>query len=992
MADLWKFDITLGQWIWISGSNINYQGTNPIYGTMSVASSSNNPGYRSGSATWTDNAGNLWLFGGDALDLTGTGSCSKNDIWKYNIATNMWTWTAGTSSCYPLATYGTKGVMTSSNVPGGRTAMTFWKDLSGNLWIFGGFGVINSTTTGNMNDLWKYDITANQWVWVSGTNSFNQSGQYNTMGVASTTIIPGARIGAANWVDKNGIFWLHGGGGLDALGNSGGLNDLWKYDPATNQWTWLRGSNQRNQLPVYGSMNVYSSTSQPGAMSGNGCWVDSTGNNFYIGVGGSSNQVNTSFITNILWKYNVLTNQWPWTKGPNVLADQYGIYGTQSVPSFSAIPGGRNGNNSWTGKNGEFYMFGGFGAGSAIGYQGFLNDLWKFNPCYSAVITVTNNTPSTNTVACGLTTVTLSAGSTATVSWFDVYSNLIATGNTLTVPIGTTNTTYLIADNVSCLPTSITVSVLPTPTLNITASNTVTCAGATTTLSAISGAAFTSWSNGSTNYSTIVTPSVTTTYTVVVTNYPWNCSNTGVKTISVFPLPTVSIIATPTTICIGAAVSFTALSSANSYSWNNGSNSSVITVTPGSTSVYSVVATSTATGCKGNNSVTINVNSLPTLTITPANPLVCQGSSITLSALSNASAFSWSSGSAIISTSVSPQVITTYTLLVTDANTGCSQTGITTVSVNTLPSVTILASNATLCAGNSVTLTATTVVNSFSWSKGSANNSIVVSPTNTSAYTVVVTNTATGCSSTGIETITVVSAPTFTIISSTDSICTGTTATLTALSNAQGFSWSTGSNGLMTVVSPSVTSGFSVVVTDIITGCISEGTKTIAVKLLPNISVTISQATICAGESVSLGANGASSYSWSTGGLTNFIHVNPLTTTSYTVLGQGINDCVAKLSIQVIVDACQSVEKYFSSNKTVSIYPNPTLGEFNLYLPFAAVHTSVEIYNDLGQLLYKKELSEDLTPLSLREQASGIYIARAISGGMIIAQIKIVKE
>ena len=58
--DLWKY--SNGQWTWVNGSNqIEQQG---IYGTEGAPAAGNVPGARWQSASWTDAAGNFWLFGG----------------------------------------------------------------------------------------------------------------------------------------------------------------------------------------------------------------------------------------------------------------------------------------------------------------------------------------------------------------------------------------------------------------------------------------------------------------------------------------------------------------------------------------------------------------------------------------------------------------------------------------------------------------------------------------------------------------------------------------------------------------------------------------------------------------------------------------------------------------------------------------------------------------------------------------------------------------
>ena len=66
----------------------------------------------------------------------------------------------------------------------------------------------------------------------------------------------------------------------------GHLNDLWRYDPETNQWTWVSGSNTRNQVGVYGTKGVPDAANVPGARSDSISWTDSTGNLWLFGGDG----------------------------------------------------------------------------------------------------------------------------------------------------------------------------------------------------------------------------------------------------------------------------------------------------------------------------------------------------------------------------------------------------------------------------------------------------------------------------------------------------------------------------------------------------------------------------------------------------------------------------------------------------------------------------------------------------------------------------------
>src|SRR5262249_49179571 len=150
-----------------------------------------------------------------------------------------------------LGVYGTAGTAASTNVPGGRQEAAGWVDTAGNLWLFGGEGEdASGTPNGILNDLWMYNIASNQWTFVQGSTTANQTGVYgsqpsigppNTTGAAGTVGLlaasnatyPGSRWGASAWVGAGGDFWLYGGWGLDsnATNGNGALNDFWVYVP-----------------------------------------------------------------------------------------------------------------------------------------------------------------------------------------------------------------------------------------------------------------------------------------------------------------------------------------------------------------------------------------------------------------------------------------------------------------------------------------------------------------------------------------------------------------------------------------------------------------------------------------------------------------------------------------------------------------------------------------------------------------------------------------
>jgi hypothetical protein len=351
---------TLGKWSWVSGDST--QNEPGVYGTKGVAASTNKPGARYGSISWTDSKGNLWLFGGQ------TGRISArllNDLWKFD-GTN-WTWVSGDSTVNKPGGYGTKGIAAGTNKPGARYGSISWTDSTGNLWLFGGHGYDRYGGIGYLDDLWKFD-SAN-WTWVSGGDSIqNEPGVYGTKGVANETNKPGARSGSISWTDSTDNLWLFGGYGYDRYGGIGYLNDLWKFDGAN--WTWISGDSTVNKPGAYGTKGVAASSNKPGGRHGGISWIDSTDNLWLFGGYG------TGFFggLNDLWKFDGAN--WTWVSGENIRLYKHGVYGTKGIAAGSNKPGGRYGSISWTDSTDNLWLFGGGRKWS----RDYFNDLWKFEP------------------------------------------------------------------------------------------------------------------------------------------------------------------------------------------------------------------------------------------------------------------------------------------------------------------------------------------------------------------------------------------------------------------------------------------------------------------------------------------------------------------------------------------------------------------------------------------------------------------------------------
>ena len=338
----------------------------------------------------------------------------------------------------------------------------------------------------------------------------------------------------------------------------------------------------------------------------------------------------------------------------------------------------------------------------------------------------------------------------------------------------------------------------------------------------------------------------------------------------------------------------------NNYSWSTGSTSTSITPTPTTTTVYTV--TGTTSGCSNIRTATLTIAPAPTVAVN--SPAICIGNSTTLTA-SGATTYTWSTGPISNSIAVSPTTTTVYS--VTGANGTCLNSRTTTVTVNALPIINAIASGTNLCAGQTSTLTGSGAV-SYTWNPGSITGSpIAITPTASITYSCVGTGTN-GCTNTSSAiTINVNALPTVT--SNSAGICSGSgSATLTA-SGATTYTWNTSATTAAIVVSPSITTNYTVTGTNA-AGCTR--TYTTQVFVGPSPTVAVNNATTCAGSPTNLTASGATTYSWSTGASTTSVSVSPVITTVYTVTGT-IGGCTNVKTTTVSVNALPSVSLATSS-------------------------------------------------------------------------------
>ncbi|MBK7636211.1 MAG: hypothetical protein IPJ13_19525 [Saprospiraceae bacterium] len=308
-------------------------------------------------------------------------------------------------------------------------------------------------------------------------------------------------------------------------------------------------------------------------------------------------------------------------------------------------------------------------------------------------------------------------------------------------------------------------------------------------------------------------------------------------------------------------------------------------MTPSVLTTYTVTV-SNASGCTHVANTTVTVNQLPVPTIT-GKTIICSGQSTTLTA-AGGTGYLWSTGQTTAAITVTPSVLTTYTVTVSNAS-GCTHVANTTVTVNQLPVPTITG-NTTICSGQTTTLTAAGGT-SYLWSTGQNTASITIAPAATTTYTVTVTN-ASGCTHVANKAVTINQLPVATITGNTI-ICIGQSTTLTA-SGGTGYLWSTGQTTAVSTVAPSVLSTYTVTVTST-NGCTAKASTTVTQNGTSLIATASNDGPLsCSKSIVTLTATGGGAYSWS-GGETTASKVITAPGT-YTVTVTSNNGCTTTAS------------------------------------------------------------------------------------------------
>lgn len=493
-----------------------------------------------------------------------------------------------------------------------------------------------------------------------------------------------------------------------------------------------------------------------------------------------------------------------------------------------------------------------------------------------------NAVASANVTICQGANATLSATGGTSYSW----SNGASTSVIVVSP--TSSASYIVTVNDSCGNDKDTVLVTVNPLPNAAAGNPSTiCPGGMLTLTG-SGAGSYVWSpGGQTSSSIVVSPTITTNYSLSVTN---SCG-TSVSTVSVTVSNSINVsVSGNTTICSGQTATLTA-NGGSAYSWSNGSTMNPILVSPTAATTYSVIATSGT--CSDTTAVQVVVSAAPSVSVTASSITLCAGQSVTLTA-SGSSSYSWNTGATTSLIVVTPASSASYSVI---AGSG-SCTAMATYSVAVSPAISVSVTPVAICSGGTAVLSASGG-NSYSWNTGATTSAISVTPTSTTNYTVQVTSGA--CTASAVATVMV--APSIQAsISGNTTICSGGLASLTA-SGGSNYSWSNGSTSQSVQINPPGTGTYTYYV--IATSGSCKDSVPFSVVETPQLFAIVQPFSICQpGDTAVLSANATGgtspyTYSWSTGPTATSVIVTPSVSTNYTVTITDAAGCSTFASINV---------------------------------------------------------------------------------------------
>lgn len=460
-----------------------------------------------------------------------------------------------------------------------------------------------------------------------------------------------------------------------------------------------------------------------------------------------------------------------------------------------------------------------------------------------------------------------------------------------------------------------------------------------------------------------------------------------------------------TSVCANTTQTYSipAIAGATNYTWQlpagwtGSSTTNTITVTTGTTSGSIIVNANNSCGAGPSLTTSITVTPVPNGVISASgSTTLCSGNTVTLNAAPTGTGYTyqWSLNGLPIPGATNNSLLVSsggsYTVTVS-AGSGCSSTSLpVSVTVNAAPTAPVLTTNSPICAGQTLTITASTPASgaTFVWSGpngyfSTSQNVSLSNATTAASGSYSVTMTVNGCTATASTTAVVNTTPTTpTAINGPTTVCTGSTATYSVPTGTgvNSYVWTlpTGWSGNSTTNAISVTSGasggtISVAVTNNC-GSSSPQTLTVSAQAPPTPTITNSGGVLSTTSTYS-------SYQWYLNGspIPGAIGQSYTYVTSgayYVVVNNGVCDGQSN-TINIALDiASQHPETRFG------LYPNPNHGRFQVagVIQQEGGDVYIDIYDVTGRRVHQQvvvvqghELRQEI---GVEHLEAGVYVVK----------------
>ncbi len=501
------------------------------------------------------------------------------------------------------------------------------------------------------------------------------------------------------------------------------------------------------------------------------------------------------------------------------------------------------------------------------------------------------------TICNGITN--LSASGIATYTWNGSVNTQTYNANVN----GVTTVNVAGKDNNGCLaapstvtiigvPITLTVSPLTSPSSPICVQDSAYCY--------VSGAQSYTWSNGFTGCCQYIKPTLTnTTFSVAATN-SCGITNTFPFAFSVQsgpPLNTFTVNYSSIPVCPGTTFTVQGTGASFYFKWgatgqyNNSVNAFVSNANP----TFTAIALGSPGGC--NTTTVITVPTLPSPTLSVVGNSVCSGQTSATLIGSGANTYTWNSSAVSPTFGVATGTNNFNVNLNATNSSGCTSYSTFPVVIENSQPIGISGNSTTVCTGaNTLILTATPFAagGTYSWSTGATTQSITVSPTVTTTYSVFTNSNLCGSA---IYTITInVSSSSLTPLTySISPICVGKNYTIT-VNGASSYQYNNGTStpiNTVVIAAPALSFPTFVTIKGIqSSGCVSTITVPISSSPNPGIGILYPMGTYgCKNGTMNISAQGAFTYTWSTASTGSIVAITPSVNTTYSVIGTAVSGC-----------------------------------------------------------------------------------------------------